>query len=285
MASKRIVVAGGSGFLGSRICKSAVARGWDVVSISRHGEPAWDTVSSSAQAPGWASRVKWEKADILNPSSYAAYLKGASAVVHSMGILLEADYKHLLQGRGSLATGLQRLFGCGTPAANQPSSTLGEGGRIDTRGRLTYGVMNRDSAVMLARKASEEKVPTFVYISAAVGTPIIPNGYIQSKREAESIISSELPDLRSIFIRPTFMYDSSRKPTLPIALGGIIGSEVNALIGGRLSFLGMMVEKPLKADVVGEAVVESIYNDETKGVVGPKRIEELATKSWRRSML
>ncbi len=32
-AKKKIVVAGGNGFLGSRICKSAVARGWDVTSI------------------------------------------------------------------------------------------------------------------------------------------------------------------------------------------------------------------------------------------------------------
>jgi nucleoside-diphosphate-sugar epimerase len=32
-AAKKIVVAGGNGFLGSRICKSAVARGWDVTSI------------------------------------------------------------------------------------------------------------------------------------------------------------------------------------------------------------------------------------------------------------
>ena len=81
------------------------------------------------------------------------------------------------------------------------------------------------------------------------------------------------------------MYDSSRKPSLPIALGGILGSEVNALIGGKLSFLGMMVEKPLKVGIVGEAVAEAIGDDETKGVVGPKKIEELATKGWRRSML
>ena len=137
----------------------------------------------------------------------------------------------------------------------------------------------------MANKTAEEKVPTFVYISAAVGTPIIPHGYIQSKREAEAAISSEHPNMRNIFIRPTFMYDSSRKPSLPIALGGIIGSEVNALVGGRLSFLGMMVEKPLKVGVVGDAVVEAIGNDETKGIVGPKKIEELATKAWRRSML
>jgi hypothetical protein len=32
-AVKKLVVCGGNGFLGSRICKSAVARGWDVTSI------------------------------------------------------------------------------------------------------------------------------------------------------------------------------------------------------------------------------------------------------------
>jgi nucleoside-diphosphate-sugar epimerase len=32
-AKKKLVVCGGNGFLGSRICKAAVARDWDVVSI------------------------------------------------------------------------------------------------------------------------------------------------------------------------------------------------------------------------------------------------------------
>lgn len=32
-AKKKLVVCGGNGFLGSRICKAAVARDWDVTSI------------------------------------------------------------------------------------------------------------------------------------------------------------------------------------------------------------------------------------------------------------
>lgn len=32
-SAKKIVVCGGNGFLGSRICKYAVERGWDVTSI------------------------------------------------------------------------------------------------------------------------------------------------------------------------------------------------------------------------------------------------------------
>lgn len=140
-------------------------------------------------------------------------------------------------------------------------------------------------AIALAQEASHEHVPAFAFISAAMGSPGVPERYLTTKREAESTISSTLPDIRSIFIRPPFMYDSSRKLTLPIALGGMIGSEVNSLIGGRLSFMGMMTAKPLQVDIVGESVVEAIGDDSTNGVVTPKKIEQLATKGWRRSML
>lgn len=86
-------------------------------------------------------------------------------------------------------------------------------------------------------------------------------------------------------MRPAFMYDSSRKFTLPIALGGFLGFEVNTLLGNGLDFLGAMVGKPLQVDVVGEAVVEAVENEDTSGVVGTKQIEALATKAWRKSML
>ncbi|PGH21623.1 hypothetical protein AJ80_03056 [Polytolypa hystricis UAMH7299] len=287
MATKRIVVAGGSGFLGSRICKFAVGRGWEVVSLSRHGEPSWETVSSSPQRPRWAQSVEWAKADILKPNTYKPLLKGASAVVHSMGVLLEADYKGVLQGRESILTGLQKAFASSKLGSQNPLERR-EGEELRPReagGQITYELMNRDSAIALAQEASSEQVPAFVFISAEAGLPILPERYVLTKREAESTISTNLPDLRSIFVRPTFMYDSSRKLTIPIALGGIVGSEVNSLVGGRLSFLGMATAKPLKVDVVGEAVVEAIGDDITQGVVGPKKIEHLATKGWRRSML
>jgi hypothetical protein len=81
------------------------------------------------------------------------------------------------------------------------------------------------------------------------------------------------------------MYDTSRKFTLPIALGGFVGSEINNLLGGRLAFFGAMTEKPLKADMVGEAVVEAIDDETVSGVVTLKNIEALANKAWRKTML
>jgi uncharacterized protein YbjT (DUF2867 family) len=141
-------------------------------------------------------------------------------------------------------------------------------------------------AITLAQEASFQNVPSFIFISAAAGAPMLPKRYITTKREAESTIASSLPKLRSIFIRPGFLYDSSRKFTLPIAFAGSAGNMVNGMIGGRLTWLaGAAVEKPLKVDLVAEAVVEAIGDEGVKGVVGTTDIEALATKAWRRGML
>ena len=146
-------------------------------------------------------------------------------------------------------------------------------------------VLTSNTAIALAQESSNEHVPAFVYISAAAGAPFLPARYLTTKREAEATISSSLPELRSIFIRPGFMYDSNRKFTLPIALGGFVASEFNNFLGNKLNFLGSMAEKPLKVGVVGEAVVEALEDESTRGPVGTKQIEQLATKAWRKTML
>ena len=141
-------------------------------------------------------------------------------------------------------------------------------------------------AITLAQEASASSVQAFVFISAAAGAPMLPKRYITTKRDAESTIASSLPKLRNIFIRPGFLYDSSRKFTLPIAFFGGAGNMVNSTIGGRLTWLaGAAVEKPLKADLVAEAVVEAIGDGSVKGVINTSEIESLANKAWRRGML
>ncbi|KAL8775244.1 MAG: hypothetical protein Q9209_000250 [Squamulea sp. 1 TL-2023] len=289
MSKKRIVVCGGNGFLGSRICKSAVSRGWDVTSFSRTGAPNWSSVTSSPTPPSWSTSVAWEKADMLKPSTYKALLKDADAVVHSTGILMEADYKGVLTGKESIWAGLSRAFSATKGGSSQNPLEREEGGSLEPGerdGQLTYELMNRDSAITLAQEASFQNVPSFVYISAAAGAPMLPKRYITTKRDAESTIASSLPKLRSIFIRPGFLYDSSRAFTLPIAFAGAAGNMVNSMVGGRLTALaGAAVEKPLKADLVAEAVIEAIDDEGVKGVVGTQRIEDLANVAWRRGML
>ena len=73
---------------------------------------------------------------------------------------------------------------------------------------------------------------------------------------------------------------------MPIAGAGYAGSVVNGLLGGRLTPLfGAAVEKPVKADIVAEAVVEAIEDEGMKGVVDTEKIEELAARAWRKGML
>ncbi|EAT82957.1 hypothetical protein HBI56_069240 [Parastagonospora nodorum] len=287
-AKKKLVVCGGNGFLGSRICRAAAHRGWSVTSISRSGTPHWSSVTSSPNPPEWSESVSWQKGDVLDPSSYTQHLEGASAVIHTMGILLEADYKGVVSGRESPIAGLKRAFSSTKQGTQDPLSVKeGEALRpMERDGQLTYEVMNRDTAVSIAQESSKRKVPTFLYISAAAGTPILPARYITTKREAESIISSTFPNMRSIFIRAPFLYDSSRTFTLPIAAAGGVASMINSAVGGRLTWLmGAGGIKPLKADLVGEAVVEALEDEEVRGPVEVPEIERLGTRAWRKNML
>lgn len=141
-------------------------------------------------------------------------------------------------------------------------------------------------AVSLAKESASKNVPTFLYISAAAGAPVLPARYITTKREAENIISTTFPKIRSIFIRAPFMYDSSRAFTMPIAAMGGLASMVNGAVGGRLTWLmGAGGIKPLKADLVGEAVVEALEDESVHGSVEVKEIETLATRAWRKNMV
>ena len=74
-------------------------------------------------------------------------MKDASAVVHSMGILLEADYKGVVQGRESIISALQKMFSSSRPGS-QNLLQRKEGEQLvpkEKDGQWTYEVMNRDS--------------------------------------------------------------------------------------------------------------------------------------------
>ncbi|KAH8909820.1 NAD(P)-binding protein [Coniochaeta sp. PMI_546] len=287
-AAKKIVVCGGNGFLGSRICKYAVARGWDVTSISRSGEPHWSTVTSSYTPPSWSQKVSWQRADILKPATYVPLLKGADYVIHSMGILLEADYKGVISGRESPISGLKKAFS----SSPRPSSNPLERGPVSdlkppaSGAQLTYEVMNRDSAILLAKQAAEQNAEAFCYVSAAGGAPVLPSRYITTKREAEEVIAREFPAMRGVFVRPPIMYDSARPVTVGLAAATAAGALFNGVTGGLLkNFMGSAGVKPLKVDVVAQAVVEALSDENVKGPVEVPELEALAAKSWRKTML
>ena len=207
-----------------------------------------------------------------------------------MGILLEADYKDVIRAKVPIREGLQRAFGSVKLGSKNPLDESNEEtdnyGPQEKDGQITYELMNRDSAILLARESNKNNVSAFVYISAAAGAPILPARYIISKRAAESTISKEFQGMRNVFIRPGMLYDNSRNITIPLAAMTGMGWMVNSLVGGRLTWLmGAGGTKPLKADTVAEAVVEAVDDVGVSGPVEVPSIEELATRAWRKRML
>lgn len=215
-----------------------------------------------------------------------------------MGILLEADYKGVVSGRESPLSGLRKAFSAApaqksntNPLERGTSSSSGISNNDNNSGgsnnnQLTYEMMNRDSALLLAREADRHAVSAFLYVSAAGGAPVLPARYISTKREAESRIASEFPRLRPIFFRAPFLYDASRLFTLPMAAATGVGALFNGVTRGVLSgFLGAAGAKPLKVDVVARAAVEALEEEGTRGPVEVPELEELAEKAWRKGML
>ena len=78
----RLLVVGGSGFIGRAICRRAVAAGHEVRSVSRSGRP--EDVSGR-----WVDRVEWTSADLFSPHTWRDRLRSVDAVVHSVGIAHE----------------------------------------------------------------------------------------------------------------------------------------------------------------------------------------------------
>lgn len=78
----KVVVLGGTGYVGSRVVKRAVARGHSVVSVSRRGRPRGSPEDDV---------VEYLAGDVTDPSVVSDALKDADAVVHAVGLLFDVS--------------------------------------------------------------------------------------------------------------------------------------------------------------------------------------------------
>ncbi|WP_461038399.1 NAD-dependent epimerase/dehydratase family protein [Streptomyces mayteni] len=72
----RVLVTGGSGFLGAEICRRLAARGTDTVSFSRHPSAALAQLG-----------VRQFQGDLADPAAVARALAGCDAVIHSAALV------------------------------------------------------------------------------------------------------------------------------------------------------------------------------------------------------
>ncbi|KAJ7632680.1 mitochondrial protein [Roridomyces roridus] len=280
-AISKLVVVGGNGFIGSAVCKSALAHGIQVTSVSSSGRPYQ---TPKGHTPAWVSKVEWVTGDALQPETFAAHLDGADAVVHSLGILLEdAGYKAAV--RAGDALGLFR-------------AVVGGRNPLD-RTKETYERMNRDAALrvceaFVASTSSKSSQRPFVFISAAdVFRPWVPARYIETKRDAEkgidALLASHPARFRGVYLRPGLVYHAHLRPlTTPPAVLFDASAALAARLPGTIrdyvsqqtppsiaSIANALATPPLHVDHVGVAAVRACLEPGISGAVGVREMREL----------
>ncbi|CAD6565326.1 MAG: hypothetical protein CYPHOPRED_005370 [Cyphobasidiales sp. Tagirdzhanova-0007] len=193
---------------GSSICKAFVERGWAVISLSRNGEPSYP----SRTKPAWAEKVEWIRGSAFDDAALRSLMPSVTAVVHTLGILLETDYKS--GGLSSLALGVAKGLQENYQSYRRHANPLAVQTDSPARTEGAYEKINRDSAEAVLRaylatkpthlaalggiKAAQRASP-FVYISAEdTFRPFVPERYILTKREAENRIQRLSETARSM---------------------------------------------------------------------------------------
>ncbi|ODV60276.1 ubiquinone biosynthesis protein COQ11 [Ascoidea rubescens DSM 1968] len=253
-----IVVFGGNGFVGKRICQAGINAGFSVTSLSSSGVPPKPVVEEDSQ---WISKVDWQKANVFDPDSYKKHLKNKTSVVHSIGILFEnSNYKDSLSD--SPFSFLKKF----NPLGANPLKKANES--------LTYEKMNKQSALILAKAYAEQLLesnalpetkvesPSFVYISADQGFPGLSKGYLQTKREAEQQLKLDYENIfRSIIMRPGFMYDETDKKSVRSVFSTL------ANIGNKIPVVDLLVRPSISTQKVGISAIRRIQDKKFSGIV------------------
>lgn len=263
-------------------------------------------MTPAGHRPAWSSsnQVEWRAADALKPETYEELAASCDAAVHTVGILLEADYKGATSGPFDIFRGLAKGWGLdGGSNPLDPSS----------KPNMSYEVMNRDTALTVAQTflSTRKAAAPFVYISAEdIFRPIISSKYIETKRQAEEDITELSQDsslLRPIFLRPGLMYHPQTRPlsTLPAAAFDLsaslhkwhessrlpiptAASILKSFPGADLSALSrLMTLPPLHVDTVAKAACAAISDDNVRGPIDTYAMRKLAgfekpaeVKSW-----
>lgn len=253
--TRKLIVFGGNGFLGKKICQRAAQLNWDVTSISRSGK-IHDEQNYTNE--NWINKVNWVKGDIFKPDSYKDLLTDKTDVVHSMGILLEnPSYKKWLNDPLS-------FFHSNNPLLDE---------------KMSYDRWNTQSALILAQEfysaiksknishndtKSTSVIPSFTYISSDHSFFGIPAGYINSKRKTEKLLQKYNDDYcRVIIQRPGFMFDENSH-----GIRNLLSDTFNLLnYPGKTLFNQKDILQPISTKKVSESVCDKIENNEFNGIV------------------
>eukprot|EP00854_Cymbomonas_tetramitiformis_P018428 gene18428-21987_t len=220
---KKIVVLGGTGFVGSQVCKQMVEKGATVVSVSKRG------VAPSGSG-AWAGSVQFEAADLLAPSvDLSAILKDAVAVVSCIGVIGGSD-EELVAGNGTAnEVAVAQAKAAGVSQFVYISVSSGTMDAVDGIALKGYfeGKRRAEAAVATAFPNNAAIIkPGFIYGSDSFGLtpPRVPHGYGDL---VENTLS--LPPFRAV-AKIGGPIGLALSP--PVAVESVAGAVVEAIVDG-----------------------------------------------------
>lgn len=252
-AEKKLLVLGGTGYLGQTVCETALSEGYDVVSLSRRGLPA-----SNPPLEG----VDYRQGDARQPDAVYNILNegGFDGIVHCIGLLFDdasglGSFNKFVSGSGSL------------PDSDSTYETI-------TRLTAFHAI---EAAVECT--GNKPSLP-FCFTSAAeAGWPEVTGGdfveslmpefikrYMSAKRAVESKLMDSEPPLRPIIVRPSLIYSFDR----PLSLFAV----------GTFTFANQIglpfVDRPVTVDNLALAIVRAVDDESVRGKLRYTEIDALS---------
>ncbi|PPS09818.1 hypothetical protein GOBAR_AA10817 [Gossypium barbadense] len=236
--NERIVVLGGSGFVGSAICKAAVSKGIEVISLSRSGRPTY----SGSWVDQFSNLACCFTGDVFY-ANWDEVLVGATAVVSTLGGFGSEEQMKRINGEANVVAvnaakdfGIPKFILISVHDYNLPSFLLSSG-------------------YFTGKRKAESEVLSKYPNSGVVLRP----GFIYGKRRVDGF---ELPlDLVGEPLeRILSAVENFTKP-----LNAIPASD-------------LILVPPVSVDDVAYAVVNAVRDDDFFGVFTIEQIKEAAAK-------
>ena len=221
-ASFKLLVLGGTGFVGREVVRRARAKGMSVVSISRRGKLLGETDET----------VTWISGDAAEPKTLEAVYNDFGpfdGCIHAVGLLLDAK------------TGVSTLNKFASGSGSLPSS------------ESTYDRVIRQSGVVAINaftskySASAETPKPFVFISAAEAgwTMPVPVGFLEKYLQAKRVVEDQVMTnkaLRPVILRPSLVWTWDRPQALPAVVPFLVASTLGVPFVDKPVLLATLVD-------------------------------------------
>jgi len=256
---KKVVVFGGTGYVGSQVCERLANKGYQVTAVSRRG---------TNPRPGNAAldKVNWVSGDATKPDVVKKFVSQNDAVVHAVGLLF--DVESGLEGLNNIVSGSKSVPDASSTYDNITRKTM-------------FNICDAMESPINRVKKGGKKTPLAFVSCAEAGWPDVQFGelveqklaptwlknYLVAKRAVEARLQ-KCDAIRPIVVRPSLIWSWDKLDVLPVIPVFNLASAVGV----------PFVDKTVRVETLADAIVAGLEDESVSGVQRYMNMEELAAR-------